>query len=307
MRPHPWMPVVAGLVSLALAARGHAAELSVGPADLASLINDGGSSSREARRSALDGLCLDRMPEPTRRAVEKCLRSTTLYRHLPAQTFACDGELLAFSLHKPETIVDLWRVLGISRLALDPVGPAQWRLADGYGTVGVLRLLHREQRGRAGTLVFHGRGAYTGPLAPRQLSGSCVLLVRHTPAAPDAEGRERQTVQVDAFLDMDGMGLEIVTRTLQPLIVRSASANLHEICLFMASLSAAAEENPAGVAHLASRLARTEPADRERLAHIARAAAGAERPAAGAEDSGRVQAELAARWLPAAELDRLHR
>jgi hypothetical protein len=300
------MPVIAGLVSLAVTTCGRAAEMSVMPTDLAALIDDGGSSSREARRSAVEGLCLDRMTESHRRVVEKCLRATTLYRHLPAQTFACDGDLLAFSLHKPEAIVDLWRVLGISRLALDPAGAGQWRLADGYGTVGVLRLVHREQRGRAGTLVFHGRGAYTGPLSPRQLSGSCVLLVRYAPAAPDAAGRERQTVRVDAFLDMDGMGLEIVTRTLQPLIVRSASANLHEICLFMASLSAAAEDNPAGVAQLASRLTRTEPADRDQLAAIARAAAGAQ-PAAGTEDSQRVQAELAARWLPAAELDRLHR
>jgi hypothetical protein len=117
-------------------------------------------------------------------------------------------------------------------------------------------------------------------------------------------------VQVDAFLDVDGMGLEIVARTLQPLIMRSASANFHEICLFMANLSAAAEENPAGVAQLAARLSRTEPTDRDRLARIAHAAGGGAdtaRPAGGAEDSHHLQAELAARWLPATELDRLHR
>ena len=33
----------------------------------------------------------------------------------------------AFALDKPETIVDIWRLLGISRLALDPIGPEQWR------------------------------------------------------------------------------------------------------------------------------------------------------------------------------------
>jgi hypothetical protein len=304
------MPAIAGLLSLALTTSGHTAEMSIGAADISALISDGGSSSRDARRRAVEALQLDRMPEPGRRAVEKCLRAATLYRHLPPQTFACDADLLVFSLHKPEAIVDLWRVLGISRLTLDPAGAGQWRLSDGYGTVGALRLVHREQHGAAGTLVFHGRGAYTGPLSPRQLSGSCVLLVRHAPAAPDVDGRERQTVQVDAFLDVDGMGLEIVARTLQPLIMRSASANFHEICLFMANLSAAAEENPAGVAQLAARLSRTEPTDRDRLARIAHAAGGGAdtaRPAGGAEDSHHLQAELAARWLPATELDRLHR
>jgi hypothetical protein len=304
------MPAIAGALVIVAAAPARAAERPAAVADIASLMTDGGSSSREARRQAVAAMGLERMAEPQRKAVEKCLRATTLYRHLPPQTFACNGDLLAFSLHKPETIVDLWRVLGISRLSLDPAGAGQWRLSDGYGTVGALRLVHRESRGQAGVLVFHGRGAYSGSLSPRQLSGTCVLLVRHSPAPADALGRARQTVQIDAFLDMDGMGLEIVTRTLQPLIVRSAAANFHEICLFMTNLSAAAEENPDGVARLAARLARTEPADRQELARIARAVgrdASRARPDALAADPQRVQAELAARWLPAEQLDSLHR
>lgn len=310
MRGRFWMPAVAGAIVAVVSASSGAAERSMAATDIASLTNDGGSSSRESRRRAIDALGLEHIPEPQRKTIEKCLRATTLYRHLPAQTFRCDADLLAFSLHKPETIVDLWRVLGISRLSLDPAGAGQWRLSDGYGTVGVLRLVHQETRGQSGTLVFHGRGAYTGPLSPRHLSGSCVLLVRHAPATADAAGRARQTVQVDAFLDMDGMGLEIVTRTLHPLIVRSAAANFHEICLFMANLSAAAEANPEGVAHLASRLSRTEAADRDALARIARAVGReADISAAGipATDPQRVQTELAARWLPVEDLDRLQR
>lgn len=309
MRGRLWMPAAAGAIVVMLAVPSVAAERPMAGTDIASLMNDGGSSSREARKQAIASMGLERMAEPQRKTVEKCLRATTLYRHLPPQTFRCDADLLTFSLHKPETIVDLWRVLGISRLSLDPAGGGQWRLSDGYGTVGVLRLVHEESRGHSGTLVFHGRGAYTGPLSPRHLTGSCVLLVRYAPATTDTAGGQRQTVQIDAFLDMDGMGLEIVTRTLQPLIVRSAAANFHEICLFMANLSAAAEENPDGVAHLASRLTRTEAADRDTLARIARAAGrdGEHAAVGAAPDPQRVQTELAARWLPVEELDRLQR
>ena len=277
---------------------------------------DSGSSSRETRRRAVEALPLERIAEPHRKAIEPCLRSATLYRRLPVETVVCDAALLEFALSKPEAIVDMWRVLGISRLALDPVGPRQWRLSDGYGTVGVLRLVHQERQGRSGLLVFHGRGAYTGPLSPKNLTGSCVLLVRHGPAMPTVDGRERQTVQIDSFLDMDGVGLEIVTRTLQPIIVRSAASNLHEICLFMTSLSDSARTNPEGVAQLAGRLKQTDAADRQTLAAIARRAA---QPAAGAMPPGgrreaadmaaadRVQTELAARWLSADELDRIQR
>jgi hypothetical protein len=274
------------------------AEESVASDSFAAFVADGGSSSHAARRVALEALPLERIGEPHRQHVERCLRETTLYRHLPTKMFACDGELLAFSLHKPEAIVDIWRVLGISRLALDPAGPEQWRLSDGYGTVGGLRLVYREHHGQTGLMVFHGRGAYTGPLAPRTLSGSCVLLVRHASAGVNAAGREQQTIEIDAFVDMDGKGLELVTRTLHPLIVRSAAANLHEICLFMSSLSQAAETNPEGVVRLVSRLPRTEPADKESLAGIARAAGRGRVRTAAASDEEHVQTELAARWLP---------
>ena len=273
-------------------------------ASLVAAWNDGGSSSREARREAIESLPLGRMNDPARRTVEKALRETTLYRRLPVQTFTCDRALLEFALAHPEAIVDVWRVLGISRLSLDPAGPQQWRLSDGYGTVGALRLVHREQRGSGGLLVFHGRGGYSGTLAPKPLTGGCLILVRHRPGPPGADGHLRQTVQIDAFLDVDGMGLELVTRTLQPLIVRSAAMNLQEVCLFMESLSAAAARNPAGVVRLTERLARTDPSHRETFASIARTA-GAN--AGRAVDPEAVHAELAARWLPAEDIDTLRR
>ena len=253
------------------------------------------------------------MAESDRLAIQKSLQSTTLYRRLPVELFACDGNLLGFSLDKPEAIVDIWRLLGISRLSLDPTGPDQWQFADGYGTVGQLRLAYRERRQNGGMLVFHGKGAYTGPLSPKNLTGGCVLMVRYREAEPTVDGRLRQAIQVDAFLDMDGIGLEIVTRTLQPLIARSAAANLHEICLFMASLSDAAIANPDAVATLAGRLTRTSESDRKTLAAIA-STVGTRRNVQHARpnhladnetnvSADQVSVDLASRWLPSDELD----
>jgi hypothetical protein len=307
---------MAGLLPARRAAADVTADVAADVAAGQSARTDSGSSSRESRRRAIEALPLDRIPDAQRKAIEPCLKAATLYRRLPVETILCDAELLDFALAKPEAIVDIWRVLGISRLSLDPVGPRQWKLSDGYGTVGVLRLVHQERQGRGGLLVFHGRGVYTGPLSPKNLTGSCVMLVRHGPGMPAVDGRERQLVQIDTFLDMDGVGLEIVTRTLQPLIVRSAASNLHEICLFMATLSDSARTNPEGVAQLAGRLPQTVPADRQLLATIARRAAqpaGGGLPQVGRRDAAdvaaadRLQTELASRWLTADELDRIQR
>lgn len=264
-----------------------------------------GSSSREARDRAIAALPLERMAAAQRDVVEKSLRGTTLYRHLPRETITCDAELLDFLLARPEALVDVWRVLGISRLALDPVAPGQWRMADGYGTSGTVSLLYRERHAGGGLLVFHGRGGYTGPLAPKPLTGSCLLLIRHASAEPDAGGRNRQAVEVDAFLDVDGLGLELVTRSLQPLIAHSAAANFHEICLFVTQFTAAASRNPQGVARLTRRMSRTDPADRARMATLA--CGGAAVSVESGPEADALQAELAARWLPAEQLDHVRR
>lgn len=267
---------------------------------LSAALADVAAAGRDARRRAADAVPLERMPEPHRRLAAHSLRSATLFHHLPTEVVACDRSLLEFVLGKPEVMVDLWRTLGISRLALDPAAPGQWRFADGYGTEGVVRLLHSERTEHGGLLVFHGRGGYAGPLAPRQLTGSCLVLMRHRAVEPDGLGRPRQAIQVDAFLDVDGLGLEIVTRTLQPLIVRSAAGNFHEICLFVSQFATAAERNPAGVERLVGRMGRTGPQDRRTLARLA---SGADRAAStSAAAAEEMQAELAARWLPADQL-----
>lgn len=253
------------------------------------------SASRGARRQAAAAVPLERLAASERRACEKCLQGSTLHRRLPSATVSCDAAFLEFVLARPEVIVDLWRVLGISRLAIDPAGPGRWRLADGYGTVGSVKLVHHERREAGGLFVYLGRGGYAGPLAPHELTGSCVVIVRHEAAGADADGRERHEVTIDAFLDVDGIGLELVTRALQPLIVHSAAANLREIALFVSQFAAATERNPAAVARLASRMSRTAPEDRRTLVALA-AGIEAEPEGDATED---VQASLAARWLPA--------
>jgi hypothetical protein len=251
------------------------------------------------RRQAAAMVPLDRLATAEREACEKCLRASTLYRRLPPATVACDAEFLDFVLARPEVIVDVWRVLGISRLSLDPTGPARWRLADGYGTVGSVRLVHWKRQGDGGLFVYLGQGGYSGALTPQPLTGSCVVIVRHAPVAIDAHGGARHEVRIDAFLDVDGLGLELVTRALQPLIVHSAAANLREIAVFVSQFARAAERNPAAVARLTSRMSRTSPEDRRTLVALA---AGIKAEPEGDETED-VQATLAARWLPVEQVD----
>lgn len=268
------------------------------PATLA----EAGQAGRDSWRSTLETLPAHRMNAEDRGLIEYFKRSTTLHRRMPIETIHCSSELLEFVLAKPETLVDVWRVLGISRVSFDPTGPGRWRLEDGYGTEGTVRLMYQEKGPTGTTMVFHGRGGYSGPMAPKPLTGSCLIVVRHQEAVVGR--RVAQKLEVEAFLDVDGLGLEIVTRTLQPLIARSAATNVHEICLFVDQLAHAARRNPSGMAVLAEQLPRTAAADRRMLSTLASGRQAASAHAPSADD---VTEELAARWMTADDLDAARR
>jgi hypothetical protein len=295
-----------GWLCATLAGTTWAADRLPGKSGLATSFADMSAAGRESCRRALASLPLDRMSPAHRQVIEHFAQAATLHRRLPAETIHCDPALLEFVLAKPEALVDVWRVLDISRVALDPVAAGTWRLSDGYGTTGTVRLIHHDHGPAGDLLVFHGRGGYDGPLSPKPLTGSCLLVVRHAPVV-DADA-PAQRIEVEAFLDVDGLGLEIVTRTLQPLIVRSAAANVHEICLFVSQFARAADRNPAGVARLAERMSRTPPADRRTLVAVASGESSTPPVRAAADvSSDHVREELAARWLPAEALDAARR
>jgi hypothetical protein len=258
------------------------------------LTTEQGSSHRLARQEALEAMSRVRLPQAQAELVRDCVRSTTLYRRLPTQEFDCHPDLLAFALEHPEGVVDIWRVLEISRLTLNPAGPEQWRMADGYGTVGTMRILHRSGDAKQGTLLVHGRGGYSGPFSPKPLTGSCVVLLRYHYVDSTPGSQARVCLKTDAFLDMDGLGLELVTRTLHPLIVTTAGWNVHEICLFMGHLSRTACENPRGVERLSERLTHIAPEHRTQLALAARRAGGKEGDADTEPD---IANRLASRWM----------
>ena len=274
------------------------------PGSVATSLADFGTAGRDSCRRAIDSLPMQRIAPAHHDVIAQYRGSTTVHRRLPGETIHCDPDLLAFLLAKPEALVDIWRVLGISRVSLDQVAPETWQLSDGYGTVGMVRLLHHQRSDTGGLLIFHGQGGYSGPLSPKDLTGSCLLVIRHHDL-PTADGRPTQRVDMEAFLQVDGLGLQLVTRTLQPLIVRSAAANLHEICLFVSQFSAAAGRNPTGIARLANRMSRTSASDRQTLVNVACGRATREVAQGGA--AADLHEELAARWMTVESLDSLRR
>jgi hypothetical protein len=74
---------------------------------------------------------------------------------------------------------------------------------------------------------------------------------------------------MDAFIQLDRVGIELLAKTFQPLVGKTADHNFTETMGFVGRLSRAAERNPDGVDRLAPKLTRVTPEHRQMLVKIA--------------------------------------
>jgi hypothetical protein len=80
----------------------------------------------------------------------------------------------------------------------------------------------------------------------------------------ETNGRRYVTVKVDTFVRIENLGIEIIAKTVQPWIAKTADQNLIETLTFVSNFSRTAEKNPQGMKRLANRLdAVDEPTRRE--------------------------------------------
>jgi hypothetical protein len=219
----------------------------------------GATSGRAARQEAIQAMPLDQLAADDRAAVQKVLDDTTLYRKLPEQVVRCDAALFEMLINHPDVTASLWQELDVSRLSVERAGPDSFNGDDAHGTKGRLQFLHRSRE----SYLVYCEGAYEGSLLKRKVTGQCVVLMRVKYVQED-DG-QYVTAQLDTFMRMEQVGVELVARTFQPLVGRVFDANFLEALKFASSLSRAAEVNPASTQALADRLAQVSEGDRQRL------------------------------------------
>lgn len=203
--------------------------------------------------------------EPGRRArIAAVVRQPTLFRRLPAQSIECDPQMFRFLVDNPEVIVAIWRVMDITDVSLDRVNDEQFHADDGAGTKGTLELCHRG----AGVHVIYAEGSYEGALFVKPVRGRTVLVLRHR-ARVNSDGAPLLDCQLDAFVQLDHVGVEVLAKTFQPLVGHVADHNFRETAQFVESVNAAAESNFEGVQRMAARLATVRPDIRQAFARTA--------------------------------------
>ena len=90
------------------------------------------------------------------------------------------------------------------------------------------------------------------------------MLVRSS-AVRETNGRHYITVKIDTFVHIENLGIEIIAKTVQPWIAKTADQNLIETLTFVSNFSRTAEKNPQGMKRLANRLDAVDEPTRNQL------------------------------------------
>jgi hypothetical protein len=224
----------------------------------------GGVSSRAAREEATRAIPLQQLSPPVQARVLDVVTHPSIYRRMPAKTIECDPELYQFLVLNPEIVVNIWELMGITQVRLQRISPTALTAADGAGTECTAHVVHSSRD----LHVIYADGFYEGPLFRNRLHGACVLLLRSAYGV-DEQGDSLVTCQLDVFLKVENAGVDLLAKTLTPLVGKSADSNFVESAAFLGKISQAAEANGPGVQRLASSLVRVDPEVRVQFSDLA--------------------------------------
>ncbi len=226
------------------------------------------TGSRSARNEAMRSIPWKSLSNGERRMVQYVARNATIYRRMPTRVIDCDPVVFNFLGQHPEVVTELWKMMGVCNLNLELVGPETYRATDGSGTSGTVRYLASNWNDDAQNVaLIYCEGKYSGAPLPRAVTARSVLLLR-SGSTVETNGRPYVTARLDSFVLVDKIGAELVAKTIQPLLVKTADHNFVETMKFVGTFSKTAENNPAGMQRLADKLDRVDEPTRHGMVQI---------------------------------------
>jgi hypothetical protein len=216
--------------------------------------NPDGTSSRAAEADARARIPYQQLTPEAQAKLLAVMDRASLFRRLPAQTIDCDQDMFVFLARYPEVLVNIWEVMGITNVHTERKAPYVVHGTDGSGTQCQIELIY----GTDQLHIYHGTGTYRGNMFQREVRGQCVCVL-HSPPATDQFGDPVLAGNMDVFLKVENLGADLLTRTLAPLVSRTADQNFVESSQFISELSRATMRSPEAVHRMATQLDKIDP------------------------------------------------
>ncbi len=236
-------------------------------ATLASAFEPFGSdpqSSRETQNDAIRRIPAQQLAPDARQLINDVVENPSFFRRMPTTSIESDPDMFRHLVRHPEVLVNIWDVMGITKVQAKRTGPYTFTADDGVGTVCKCDLLY----GNDNIHVYYGSGVYKGNMAPRPIHGRCVCVL-YNQHGQSAMGEPIIKGSMDVFLKLDNLGADLLTRTLGPLVGKTADSNFTESAKFLTQISQVCTYNPGGAQIMASKLTKVDPHVRDEFSRIA--------------------------------------
>ncbi|MCA9214966.1 MAG: hypothetical protein KDB27_17980 [Planctomycetales bacterium] len=215
-------------------------------------------TSRTFRDQAIREIPFNGLTPEAQQRIAAVVTKPSMFRRMPVSVINCEPKLHQFLLRNPEVVINIWQLMGITKVTADRTGAYTLNAADGAGTTSSVELVY----GTNDTHLFFCEGEYDGPLFKKPVQGRCVLLLKTGHRQLD-DGDYSITNRMDVFLQLDHRGMDAITKTLHPLLGKSADINFTETMKFVERISSSAQNNGPGMERLASRLDKVQPPIRD--------------------------------------------
>jgi hypothetical protein len=215
-------------------------------------------------QEAIAKIPLNNLNAEARQKINVVLDKPSFFRRLPAEAIQCDPELFLFLVRHPEVLVNIWDLMQITKVELQRVAPFEFRGSDGAGTTCKSELIY----GTSNLHIYYGTGVYSGPLMARDVSGRCLCVLSSSSAVAPG-GKPKVGSQMDVYMKLDSVGADLVTRTVAPVVGKTADSNFRETASFISQLSQVCETNPTAVQDMAQQLQKITPEVRQQFMQTA--------------------------------------
>ena len=222
------------------------------------------ATDRVARESAIRSVPFERLDENARSKISAILNRESVFRRLPTQVVPCDPEMYSFTVRHPDVVVNLWRILGISKITLKQTGPNTFSYRDGEGTTGTIEYLYENHD----THIAYTTCIYEGPLWPNPITYSGVLILKSA-FVRETNGQYYVTTRLDTFSSIAPGGLALLTKTFMPWFGKVADTNFSQTAAFVGGLSSTARQNPDSLRRVSYKLTHISEETRREFADLA--------------------------------------
>lgn len=257
-------PTILRMPNLCCVALAFLAFISLSSLSFADELISKGTNSRQAKKQALNSIPYNKLKPETRNKIAAVVDNPSIYRRLPITSIDVDPDMFLFLVRYPEVVVNIWQIMGVTQMNVDRTGPFSMKSDDGVGAVSDVELVY----GTNDRHIFYATGNYSGPLIKRKLNGQAVMILK-TNYVLGPNGKPKATNSLDVFVKVENATVNLIAKTLNPLVGPTADHNFVETLKFVQRLNETTEQNGVGVQRMADRLQNIDGSVRTKFTEIA--------------------------------------